>query len=490
MMALSTSAWLVSLALTAPATSTPATPAPATPAPATPAPTAAPTAAPSAAPTGMTRPRPVPDYDGRPPPGVDATDALLLVPRVALYPAHLVLEYGLRRPLVGLVTVSEKHHVAERVIGVFTFDDGRAGVFPTFALRSDMKPLVGLSLFANSAGHSDHDLRLRAGGWDRTAVWAAGEDRWRIFEDRSGVLSLAARFRRTNDNAYYGLGPDTREDYRFYYLSNVLDAGAQLDARLEGLSRYRVLLQARRARFGGSDYGDDDDDDDDDGAGSDGRNIEAVPGSTREAFAPGFQDGYRLLRAGLELDLDSRHPSRPDYPGSGVRLETSGVVSIDPGNHQRSFATWGAGLAAILDLTGYEHLLALQLTAAFVERMGDHPIPFYERVTLGGPERLQGFRDGRFRDDSALSAGLHYRYPVWLYADAELISSVGNVFPDHLRGFRFQRLYWSNGLSLKSNFSRETAVGLTAAIGSTRFDATDFSLADSVRLFFGVGQGF
>jgi hypothetical protein len=435
----------------------------------------------------MTHPRAVPDYDGRPPPGLDAADALLLVPRGALYPAHLVLEYGLRRPMVGLITLTERHHVPERVMAFFTFDDGNAGLFPTFALRSDMKPLLGLSLFANSAGHPDHDLRLRAGGWDRTALSAAGEDRWHIFEDRGGLLTLAARFRRTDDNAYYGLGPGTREDDRLYYLSNVLDAGVHLDARLDGLSRYRVLLQARRARFSGSDYGDDEDEDDGDRV----RNIEsALQATTPEDFAPGFQDGYRLLRAGLELALDSRHPFRPDHPGSGLRLESSGVVSLDPGDSERAFATWAVGLAGIVDLTGHEHLLALELTAAFVENLGDRPVPFYERVSLGGPERMQGFRDGRFRDDSAVTASLHYRYPIWLYADAELISSVGNVFPGHLRDFAVQRLYWSNGLSLKTNFSRETAVGLTAAIGSTRLDAEDFALADSVRLFFGVGQGF
>ena len=47
------------------------------------------------------RRRAVPDYDGRPDRRT-AGDVAIWIPRVVLYPVHLVTEYVLRRPLVGL----------------------------------------------------------------------------------------------------------------------------------------------------------------------------------------------------------------------------------------------------------------------------------------------------------------------------------------------------------------------------------------------------
>src|SRR4051812_805316 len=104
--------------------------------------------------------RPLPSYDGRPSQGPDLAETLAWVPRAGLFPAHLVAEYGLRRPVVGAVTWGEEHFIAQRTYRLFTSDDGKRGVYPYFLVDSGLRPRLGAAAFADSFLHADNDLRL------------------------------------------------------------------------------------------------------------------------------------------------------------------------------------------------------------------------------------------------------------------------------------------------------------------------------------------
>src|SRR5687767_2781231 len=83
--------------------------------------------------------RPLPDYDNRPPEPVTAGDVLIWVPRITFLPLHVVLEYGLRWPIIRGITFAEKEKVFKRVERIFTFRDGKSGIFPTALIDFGLK---------------------------------------------------------------------------------------------------------------------------------------------------------------------------------------------------------------------------------------------------------------------------------------------------------------------------------------------------------------
>src|SRR5215470_800720 len=79
---------------------------------------------------GVTKKRPVPDYDGRGDEPTTAGDVLLYVPRIVLFPLYLVSEYGVRRPMEWLVINAERGQWPSLILDFFTFEDRKIGVFP------------------------------------------------------------------------------------------------------------------------------------------------------------------------------------------------------------------------------------------------------------------------------------------------------------------------------------------------------------------------
>ena len=108
------------------------------------------------------------------------------------------------------------------------------------------------------------------------------------------------------------------------------------------------------------------------------------------------------------------------------------------------FADWGGELAGFVDVSGRENVIGARVAARFQENLGGAPVPFTERLALGGSETMRGFAAGRLRGDSTFVAELQYRYTVSAYLDAELFSSVGNAFDGHLRDLEPGALLWTS----------------------------------------------
>src|SRR5262249_15303871 len=63
--------------------------------------------------------RKLPDYGGHGPDPTPPGDVALWVPRVALAPAYVVVEYGLRRPLGAGIAGAERAHLPETLYNFF-----------------------------------------------------------------------------------------------------------------------------------------------------------------------------------------------------------------------------------------------------------------------------------------------------------------------------------------------------------------------------------
>jgi hypothetical protein len=410
--------------------------------------------------------RAVPDYDGRPEATPGAAATLLWVPRVVLYPVHAVAEYGVRRPLVGAVTWSEEHYALPRLRRVFTSEDGKRGLYPYFVIDTGLRPRFGVVGFADSLGHPNNDLRL-TGNFARADVYSLSAQNRTRFSATS--LVVRAGYGKADDSRFYGLGPATDDQEAAFFALRRLDASVALERELGGLSHAALFVRARDAHFGASGRG---------------RDVAGTHGGEGQPPLPEGWDGYQLLTAGGRAVLDSRSTSAAQMGGTGARVELDASYSARDGGG--GFGEWGGEVGGFYDVSGHENVIGVRLAARFQEGRA----PFAERISLGGGETMRGFDTGRFRGDSAVLAEVQYRYAIWMFADAELFSGVGNTFDGHLRDFRPDALFWTSGVSLRTTFSRDSSWAAGVAMGSRRLDSDHFAVADHVRFFAGLNKGF
>ncbi len=424
--------------------------------------------------------RPVPRYDGRADKGASAGEVLIWIPRVIGLPVHLVLEYLVRKPIVGGLTFAEKHHLFERVKRVFSFRDEDSYLFPTAFFDFGLNPTVGFFNVNNDLWVDDHTLTLQGGFWDGWVNLIA-TSRFPVFTDDSGVVTIRGQFFTRPDQVFHGVGAETLDDNERFYRLRAGEGELSLRAVLMDLNRIDFGVFFRHGEMLGQD--------------NFGTSVESAPtvfDVDDPAQVPGFGKTYSLLSPRIRLELDTRSPDRVFTPGSGLRLELFGSFHLDPNRTELHFFRWGGEAAGFLDLSGINHVLALRVYAEFVEQTGDDPVPVPELIFLGGEEHLRGFLEGRLRGESAFVVTANYRYPVWTFLDANLFVSVGNVFSGHLDDLRIQRLHLNWGIGLRSNASRDVSFDAMVAFGTNRFDHIDEErfAVDHVRLIFGINQGF
>jgi hypothetical protein len=375
------------------------------------------------------------------------------------------------------VTLTEEHYVVPRLLRVFTWDQGKAGIFPTFGINLGLRPSVGFMAFDDELGSPGTDLAL-GGTLSRADVYGvSGRVRHRL---GAGYLVVAnASYASRDDQVFYGIGSDTVEADRVYYARDRLDASLGLEGQVSEPARVAVTLRLRDAHFGASDYRGDD------------HGIQSHFGGPGQAPLPeGFTDGYTLVGVGTRLVLDSRRPTLLRPSGSGLRFQTDVGLTTSISGARARFADWGGELAGFVDASGHGHVLSLRLAAHFQEALSGTTIPFDEQLQMSRFTGMRAFIDGRLRGQSAVLLEAQYRYPIASLVDAELWSGLGNAFPGHLEGFGPARLYWDYGLTLRTYTSRDAWWGATLAFGSNRLDSESFTATDFVRFSAGFNQGF
>jgi hypothetical protein len=85
-------------------------------------------------------------------------------------------------------------------------------------------------------------------------------------------------------------------------------------------------------------------------------------------------------------------------------------------------------------------------------------------------------------------AQLGYRWPIWIWLDGAIRMEVGNVFGEHLDGFRFGRLRWSGALGIESVDTPDNSFQLLIGLASETFESG--GKIDSFRLAVGTTSGF
>jgi hypothetical protein len=436
--------------------------------------------APSDAPIAERRGRP--DYDGRGDPPMDPADGPLWIPRVLFSPLYFLAEFVIRRPLELLVTELERSGAfGEFFVDAFTFNDGQAGIIPTVFFDFGFLPSVGLYIFVNDLLAEGNDLRAIAGTFG--PQWLHGEilDRFRL-GDRA-ELGVQLQFFRRPDLVFHGVesggdgqSPEQRivqgERTRFGWTN--LEGAAHLLVR--GWRSSELFLEAgvRRETFENSRFG-------------------GQPG-IQEGVAAGYFDlpqafanGYTAFRYRTVLSLDSRR-ERP-APGHGVRLRGHFEHGIDLDRaDENQWIQYGGRLGVFLD-TGSQHIVQFLGVVEFADDLQDDDVPFTQLVIPGEePLVLGGFLPGQLRGRSMAAATVSYRYPIWVWLDATVFFTVGNVYGEHLQDFDLERLRMSFGFGFRTVGDRDAGATLGLALGTEPFDqGGDIT---SVRFVVGSQQGF
>jgi hypothetical protein len=424
--------------------------------------------------------RPLPDYDGRGGAPKTPGQKALIVPRVLLFPAYVVSEYLVRRPLGAAITYVERAGWPGAIYDFLALGESHPiGAMPFVLVDFGFQPSVGIYAYWDDAGIPGHQLRLRGSTWGRS--WLSGTATERFFVGQPLELSWTGTLTRRPDYAFHGIGPDARESAKVRY------AGDSAFLRFE--SRYtfkRRNFVETGVGYRGASYGHTDWDEDDRGQPDFQPSLDEAVASGELPEPPGFRDGFRAPFAGVRVLLDSRGASRER---DGVRLDVSAEQSVDLANSPASgWIRYGGTLWGFVDLNQGGRTVSLALTAILVDPRGDRPVPFTQLASPTGGRIMAGFRSGRLYDRSAAVAMLRYSWPIWLALSGTLQAGVGNVFGEHFEGFRLDRARLSSAFGLETQGSRDSVFHALVGFGTETFDSG--GQLDSIRLLVGVRNGF
>lgn len=414
--------------------------------------------------------REVPDYDGRGDPEADAGSWALWIPRIALSPLYLTNEYLLRRPLGAVIRHAERERWADTLIRVFTFgDESRNLIVPTALYDFGLLPSVGLYYAGDGVIASGNEIRLHAATWGPRWINATAADRYAI--DPDDRVQVRFEFKRSEDNLFFGIGPDATSATQSRYGLERLEATVGYQRKLAQASRVDIDAGAHRIGFVEGECCGDPALDDRIAAG-------------QVMAPPGYGDAYTTGFARVALTLDSRLP-RPE-PGGGTYLHLEGTPSLDLAGG-RSWIAYGGAVGGAIDLTGHRRTLRAQLGADFVDAVSGGPIPFTEYPTLGG-DVMPGFLPGWMMDRSTAAAQLAYTWPVWLWLDAQARFAIGNSFGEHLDGFALGRLRMSGDLGFTTSTAHDQGFEVLVGVGTETLDQGGG--ITTVRVTFGSRRGF
>lgn len=424
--------------------------------------------------------RDVPNYDGRPAPPIDAGDIVRWGPKALLFPAWVVVEYGLRIPIVWTVTRIEESHAVDRVADFFSWDDGRGYVIPFASIDFGLRTTFGfLFNWEEVVPRNDVSASFMAGLND---YWSGSfKLDQKFFRDENAWIRWKATYNRKPDNVYFSVSdPEARcdsEDSGCRYRTAVAEASLGLVGWEEFLNQVTFETTFRHVRFSNE-------------------NTDTPPLTDEEAAdLAGFTSGYQIIEPRLTFALDTRHEDLNFSRGTGVRFEGQTAFAIDVNYPDYRWYRAGGELIGFWDL-GFGQVLGSSIyyeglvNVGNPSEAGDRPeVPFYELPYMGGSDQMRGFLPRRLIGHNAIAYKFEYTYPISWGVDATIFASIGNTF-ERLSEWHIEKNYLTYGLALRLAENRVFSIEALLGWGSNRLDSAEFEPFDQFRCSVGVHKGF
>ncbi|UJR86953.1 hypothetical protein [Sandaracinus amylolyticus] len=419
--------------------------------------------------------REVPDFDGRPDPGISFEDAILWIPRVIFFPVQLVFEWIIRRPLGWILTTGERERWGAFQFPPFAEEEPEWGLVPTLFVDFGFQPSGGLYLWTDNVVVPRNGLRFQLGfggvDWLRASVL----DRY-SFDDHGTMVQAKIAGTMRPDYLLAALNGQGESDELVRYGARSVEGEIAFAFRPWRSSHLRIEAGVRGYEFYDTDWIDDDDDQ---LTLSDGVAQGWLP------YPPGWE-GYVAYRQRLEGSIDSRQP-RP-IEGSGVRVEAFVEQGFDLLQAEdRRWLTYGGAVGAYWEIS-QGRTLGLWGGAEFATALGELPVPFTELPDLSGRGRMVGFRRGWLYGESIVWATLEYRYPIWITVDGFVNVTTGNAFGAELDGFDPAKLRMSFALGLRTVGDPDQSFTIQIGFGTDTFERGAEPAV--LRITAGMQEGF
>jgi len=418
--------------------------------------------------------REIPVYNEGSEDSISLKDIALFPFRVALYPAYLVTDYGIRRPIGALVTAAEKGKWYNHYVDFFSFFpyEHELGVFPNFFYEFGFRPTIGVHAYLRNFPNKKHlpELWVTTGGSDWTAF--RFQDTYTIKRNDSKLIFNASKIDRP-DLIFYGVGADTVKEAASRYSLGSNEVILTYEKLFFGESC--VFLKAiyfnRELK---------------DGKCCSDINISEAASKGLYSIPNGFNSKYKVFAPRIELELGQRLTRPEEWYGGRIMAFGQYNKRID-----RSDGNWthyGGSLVGFKRIDNRHRIFTLSLSASFVEKKGEIDIPFHELPANDGRDSFLGFKRRRIIGDSIISSSFEYKWPIWAYSDGILHYSVGNSFGSNLNGFDFGRLKQSIAFGLRQTASSGPQFNFLIGLGSNTFDqGGDFKEG---RFVIGGGRAF
>ncbi len=189
--------------------------------------------------------------------------------------------------------------------------------------------------------------------------------------------------------------------------------------------------------------------------------LEAVIGDEEEAL---FRDSLGSVSSGLEIAATFDSRDNVLNAGEGIFAE------FTHGFYNKSFGSSSAFMLTKLNFRKYWTISARRpndvLAIELYTRMSWNDTPVLELSSLGGPELLRGFREGRFRDRYAFFTQVEYRWQALERIGFVFYGGMGEV-TDKVSNLNLKNAKFSlgTGLRLKIVKSENLNIRIDYALG-------------------------
>ena len=254
----------------------------------------------------------------------------------------------------------------------------------------------------------------------------------RVRRSKDTFVNVYAKYERSPNMDYYGLGANSREEDRSRYQLNT--------ASIEGRAGYRFT----RALNAGVDLGY--------GRAHTGTTTDEDVPSIETKFdattAPGLFDDTTFSSWGAFAAYDVRDLVRGPRSGGFYGIEFKRYLDMDAGTY--SHRQLGLEGQQFFPYLNHQRVVALFVKVRFAYTgRDDRVVPFYLLPQLGGNFELRGFNHYRFSDSNAFMAALEHRWYAFSGLEMAVFVDAGKTVSEKGQ-VHFSGLNYSGGIGLRA----------------------------------------
>lgn len=352
----------------------------------------------------------------------------------------LVLFFKMNEALIGYIYDSK---IIPKTKDFFTSHDETRGIYPVYSNRSG----GGLKFYQEGIFNPRSKLSLTASGNLRERQNYRFE--WKRIRLLSPLLfRMELRYRYLPDEAFYGIGPESRKAGQLSFDHEYTNAEAGLDLDLSNsLGLFGVFRYDYNNAYNGDEH-------------------RPIMDLYNKTTLPGLQSRVKIAQVQAGLALDSRN--RLGNPSAGNELTLSGTLFRDTDGDRFNFWKIEGDLTHYLHF-GYNRVLAIRLAGSLTEAEDGASVPFYFLSELGERESIRGFDRGRFRDLDMFLGSLEYRIPIWHSIDSFFFADAGQVANDIFKDLSGEDLQFGFGGGIRFYNTKDLVAVLQLAASKERF---------------------